>query len=674
VQYGSDSTIPASAWGDFVDPYVVWEPVRNAVGHIIDFIYVDANTVACASHRCSRDTLIGSAVSDVVPAPLAGGLVETARQVVDTQQLLALRDFAYAPEPYGDLDVLYDVRVVPLDAVVGFTWRVATAQRAEAVALAESERRYRMLAEHASDIVYQTDADEHFVWISPSMRRVLGWDTNALLGTSPIDLVPVEWQAAARASSQSVLQGGRVDAIEGQFLTADGGTHWMLVHAKAVTDQAGNVTGKVVGLRDIQAEVETRERLVESEQRFRLLAENASDEVFLITGDGLIEWASPTVSGANALVGSTPWDFVHPDDRATASQLLVEAAGGGDVRGPFKFRVLNHLGEWEWASATGHGIATPGHPGRVVVALRDVDEEVKAHEQLQESESRYRLLVENATDAVAHSRDGLILWVSPGVTDMLGWTTDQWVGRRVEDFVHPDDAHLIAATRHRLVVSTPTTIRFRMRSDDGRYHWIETHVRPYVDQFGHTDGVAVSFRVVDTEVAAERELERRARYDELTGLLNRKEALDRLNALRDRPPAVGREIAVLFCDIDRFKSINDSFGHAAGDELLRVTADRLRANTRQHDLIARLGGDELLVVLDGVHDLPEATRVAEKLRRRVSDPVPFGNLNIVATLSVGVTLAYPGESEDSVIARADAALYEAKHSGRDQVVSFTARR
>lgn len=674
MQYGSDSTTPASAWGAFVDPYVVWEPVRNPAGHIIDFVYVDANPVACELHRCSRDALVGRAVSEVVPPRLLSGLVETARQVVDTGQLMALRDFVYAPEPHGHPDVLYDVRVVPLDAVVGFTWRVATARRAEAVALAESERRYRLLAEHASDIVYQTDADEHFVWISPSMHRVLGWDTNALLGTSPMQLIPPDRQAEARASSQSVFGGATVDAIEGLFLTADGRTRWMSVHAQAITDQSGGVVGKVVGLRDIQAEVKVREQLLESEQRFRLLAENASDEVFLITADGLIEWASPTVSDASVLVGGTPWDFVHPDDRATASQLLVDVAEGGDVRGPFKFRVLNHRGEWEWASATGHGIATPGHPGRVVVALRDVDEEVKAHEQLRESESRYRLLVENATDAVAHSRDGLILWVSPGVTDMLGWTTEQWVGRRVNDFVHPDDVHFIAEAREGLEVSNPKTVRFRMRSEDGRYHWIETHVRPYVDQFGRTDGVAVSFRVVDSEVAAERELERRARYDELTGLLNRKEALDRLNALRGREPAVGREIAVLFCDIDRFKSINDSFGHAAGDELLRVTADRLRANTRQHDLIARLGGDELLVVLDGVHDLPEATRVAEKLRRRVSDPVLFGDLSIVATLSVGVTLAHPGESEDAVIARADAALYEAKHSGRDQVVSFTARR
>jgi diguanylate cyclase (GGDEF)-like protein/PAS domain S-box-containing protein len=658
----------------FGDRSVVWEPQRNPAGHVVDFVYIDANPMACEAHHLRREDLIGRLVSDVMPSRMVSGLIETARQVLDTRQVLALRDFVYAPEPFAHADTLYDVRLVPRDSVVGFTWRVATERRAEAIALAESERRYRLLAEHASDIVYQTDAEGRFVWISPSMQRVLGWDTNALLGTRPMDLVHPDHVATALPVRDAVHEGNMVEAVECRFLEAGGGTRWMSVHATAISDAVGSVTGAVVGLRDIETQVEMRQRLLDSERRYRLLAENASDEVFLITADGLIEWASPTVASANLLVGSTPWDFVHPDDRATASQLLAETARGGEVRGPYTFRVLNHLGEYEWASATAHGIATEGHPGRVVVALRDVDDEVKAHEQLRESESRYRLLVENATDAVAHSRDGLILWVSPGVTDMLGWSPEHWVGRRVEDFVHPDDVHLLAETRHHLNPNSPQTVRFRMRSNDGRHHWIETHVRPYVDQFGTTDGVAVSFRVVDSEVAAERELERRARYDELTGLLNRKEALDRLNAMRGREPVVGHEIAVLFCDIDRFKSINDSFGHAAGDELLRVTADRLRANTRQRDLIARLGGDELLVVLDGVHDLGEAARVAEKLRRRCSDPVQFGDYSIVATMSVGVTLAHPGESEDAVIARADSALYEAKHSGRDQVVSFTSRR
>jgi diguanylate cyclase (GGDEF)-like protein/PAS domain S-box-containing protein len=374
------------------------------------------------------------------------------------------------------------------------------------------------------------------------------------------------------------------------------------------------------------------------------------------------------------MIGKTPWEFVHADDQAAVRDLLAEAASTGGIRGPVNLRVLNHLGNYEWAQATGHGIATDGYPGRVVVALRDVDAEVRAHEELRESESRYRLLVENATDAVAHSRNGFILWVSPGVTDMLGWEPDDWLGRRVEDYVHADDVHIIGEARGRLETSSPQTLRFRMRSKDGRHHWVETHVRPYIDQYGRTDGVAVSFRTVDNEVAAERELERRARYDELTGLLNRKEALDRLEMLRQREPVVGHEIGVLFCDIDRFKSINDTYGHAAGDELLRVTADRLRANTRQCDLIARLGGDELLVVLDGVHDLEEAVRVAEKLRRRIADPVLFGNDTINATVSVGVTIAHPAETEDSVIARADAALYEAKHSGRDQVVAFKPHR
>jgi diguanylate cyclase (GGDEF)-like protein/PAS domain S-box-containing protein len=414
-----------------------------------------------------------------------------------------------------------------------------------------------------------------------------------------------------------------------------------------------------------------RQQLRASEARFRLLAEHSSEIVLLVTDEGVIEWASPTAND-EVVVGNNAWELVHPDDRTKADVLLHEAAATGEIRGPLNIRVFD-INRYMWMSATGHGISAPGMRSQVVVALRNVDAQVREHAKLEQSESRYRLLVENATDAVAHARDGKILWVSPGVADMLGWQPIDWVGRGVNDYVHPDDLHLVLDGRTHLDDGPPATLRFRMRAQDGRYHWVETHVRPYVDQHGQVDGDAVSFRVVDSEVAAERELERRARYDELTGLLNRKEALDRLEQLRGRAFRVGHEVAILFCDLDRFKDINDRYGHAAGDELLRVTAGRLRSNTRQCDLVARLGGDELLVVLDGVHDLDEAKRVAEKLRRQVAEPIAFGDQRLAATVSVGVTVARPVEHVDVVIARADAALYEAKHSGRDQVIAFPAR-
>ena len=154
------------------------------------------------------------------------------------------------------------------------------------------------------------------------------------------------------------------------------------------------------------------------------------------------------------------------------------------------------------------------------------------------------------------------------------------------------------------------------------------------------------------------------------GLMNRKEILSEIAAVTSHGPRTGQQTAVLFCDIDRFKDINDTHGHAAGDEVLRVTAGRISQSVRKHDIVARIGGDEVLVLLTGVHSLEEAER------DRGEDPCPVrgtdhvGALRLTSSLSIGVTLARHDESTDDLVARADTAMYEAKELGRNRVIAM----
>jgi diguanylate cyclase (GGDEF)-like protein/PAS domain S-box-containing protein len=284
------------------------------------------------------------------------------------------------------------------------------------------------------------------------------------------------------------------------------------------------------------------------------------------------------------------------------------------------------------------------------------------------SERKFRLLAENASDVVVHIREGRVVWVSPSVSELLGWRPEDWVGTSWRLFIHPDDipdaARLDAVLKgHRLHT------RLRMRSADGRYHWCDSHARICLDDEGSPDGWITALRVVDDLVQVEEELERRARVDALTGLLNRSEALRMVSALATRVPRTGNEVAVLFCDVDDFKGINDRFGHAGGDEVLRTLGERLRAAVRREDLVARIGGDELLVVLTGLHDLDEAMALAEKIRSSASRSIGLENGRISPTISIGVTLMRDAEATDSIIARADSAMYEAKEQGRDRVAS-----
>ena len=182
--------------------------------------------------------------------------------------------------------------------------------------------------------------------------------------------------------------------------------------------------------------------------------------------------------------------------------------------------------------------------------------------------------------------------------------------------------------------------------------------------------LSVTWRDVSERIAMERALRQRAATDSLTTLLNREEIFSRMELIMSHQQRRGGELAVLFCDLDRFKAVNDTYGHQAGDAVLQVMAERIRSCLRASDLAARIGGDELMLVLPGVPRLQDALAIAEKVRGLAREPVPIHQGEVMITVSVGVALASPGESLDALIARADAAMYAAKEQGRDQVVAI----
>ncbi|MHB1066978.1 MAG: GGDEF domain-containing protein [Candidatus Nanopelagicales bacterium] len=169
--------------------------------------------------------------------------------------------------------------------------------------------------------------------------------------------------------------------------------------------------------------------------------------------------------------------------------------------------------------------------------------------------------------------------------------------------------------------------------------------------------------------AAEAELDRRARFDELTGLPNRAEALELVAASLQCARRAGDRLDVLFVDIDCFKDINDGHGHLVGDAVLQATADRVRTHLRAGDFAARIGGDEFLVALHGATRGDEAMVVADRIRAAVAQPLVVQGATVTPGVSIGVTVARPGDDVDAVLARADAAMYRAKAGGRNQVVA-----
>lgn len=286
----------------------------------------------------------------------------------------------------------------------------------------------------------------------------------------------------------------------------------------------------------------------------------------------------------------------------------------------------------------------------------------------------YRLLTEHSTDTIVRGDlNGVRLYISPACRDLLGYEPAELEGRRAMEIVHPDDlasfAEVMADVRAGRICSARS--EQRQRHKDGHWVWMEAFIRLTRDPHtGEPDGYVVSVRDISQRKAAEQRLAHLAAHDGLTALANRSLLQERLEAELARARRTGQGLAVLCLDLDRFKRVNDSLGHAAGDAVLCAVASRLKAATRVDDLVARVGGDEFVVV-QAVDPEPTtgAERLASRLIQLIARPVDVHGAAVVVGLSVGIAVVRAdqvarGISTGTVLRAGDQALYAAKAAGR----------
>ena len=601
--------------------------------------------------------------------------------------LMAIASGFAAPHAWGPNDWLWLVSMALVGLLAINTARLRErsedARSAAERGRAAADAHYRLLAENASDVVYSAGLDRLVTWVSPTVAKILGWTPDELIGTVMADLVhPVDREATEDVRAR-VYAGRHIENPERGFVvrmrTKAGDYRWMSNAITTVTDDPGNATGMIGALTLVEELVAARADAQAKEQRLQALLDSMLEPVVLLTAvrdasgtvaDFVFTDANPAALDAYGMTGQEllgmSLDAINPAARRAGLFDMYE-------------RVIERgepliLDDWAYPE--------PGSNGRVsrydIRAMkvgdavsetwRDVTDRYVAVQRVAESEERFRLLAQNSTDIVFQSDGGVIQWVSPSLLRVLGWAADEWVGHRSTEFIHPDDWVVMAERRREVEAGASSVVRVRVRARLGAYHWVELHAGPFVNGRGERQGLIGSFRIVDAEVAAQQLLERQARFDDLTGTLKRDPALDRLHDAARRPRTPGSETAVLFIDLDDFKLINDRWGHLAGDAVLKSFAERIRSSVRTGDTVARMGGDEFLVLLAAVHGMDDALAVAEKIRARCAEPVMAPEGAVSATISVGVTLVNPVESGDAIIARADRGMYQAKDHGRNTVI------
>ena len=331
---------------------------------------------------------------------------------------------------------------------------------------------------------------------------------------------------------------------------------------------------------------------------------------------------------------------------------------------------------WKWALI--HGIFVLAESVACLVAWRkNEDARLDLRQSLQtlsESEERFRSLVQNASDiAILFDRDATVLYASPSMKRVLGYEPEMLVGNSRWSFIHPEDAEFVIAAWEASVASTEPAapIEYRVKHADGTWRWVEGVVGNLLDDPA-VQGIVLNIRDVTERKSAEEALLHQAFHDTLTGLPNRALFLDRLGQALGRRGRRGALTAVLFLDLDRFKWINDSLGHAAGDQLLVQVADRLATAIRLGDSVARFGGDEFVVLCDELDGEWEAQAIAERLHAALSGHFSVEGRDMTVTASIGIvtTATASASTPDSLLRDADAAMYRAKERGRDRIELF----
>ena len=667
-----------------------------------DLRYLCAGGLALAEVGLSTAMMEGKTIFEVFAPDFVA--------IIEPQYRLALNgtesviDLAYHGRVYSQ-------RLAPLRdtdgeivAGMGYTQDVTDARRSES-ALRESEEHSRLAFDHAPIGNALTTLDGRYERVNQAMCDLTGYTADQLYQLTAADITCPD-DRAADTEALARLQRGELatSTLDKRFRTADGTTVWTTQSASLMRAENGSPLHFIMQLQDIterkqhdQVLADERRRLRDSESLGRL----GSWELDL--GTGAVVWSDSLFR----LYGVEPEDFggdfdavlrcIHPEDRETVRSAIAAAARDGE---PFRlrYRILRaDDGALRWFDARGHGLYEDGGLTRLGGAVTDVTESVVAAAEATAAHALQQAVISTSPDIIfvydVASRS--VVWTNRSLTAQLGYAIPDagQYGVDPNDVMIPesDRAHFDAALVAALGAADDEVISVdhRMRHADGSIRWFSrrTTVLHRGDLGAVTQLVGVARDITDA-MAIEQRLQHSALHDELTGLPNRALLTDRLAKAIARCQQNGSELAVLFCDLDGFKRVNDIAGHAAGDFVLVETARRLLNAVRDGDVVARVGGDEFVILVDPgsrgravtstrASDIGLAIRICERIVGALRQPITVNGVEHVVSASIGLSYGRPvrgdelaASTPEQVLQDADAAMYRAKIRGRDRFEIF----
>lgn len=565
------------------------------------------------------------------------------------------------------------IGVVTLRAMARFRARLEELRIAESTAreiAVKSATRFADFAAIAADGFWETDADLRLSYVSPGFARAMGLEAEQMIGLTPEQAYRLRFPEIGDLASYSSPMRREEQFSEQLLRTVDdsGAPHVLLNQGRPVYAFDDTFVGFRGAIRDITAQRNAEKALRDSEQRLRLVADNLPALIAYFDHEERYRFCNAEVGRFLGVDGASIIGRTLREVRGEATYASLAPSIAAALRG----ETASFEGTWRDAQGAEHFVQGTYVPDRAPDgAVRgfyamafDVTARREAEMRLEASERRLRLITDNMPALISYiDADRVFRFNNSTYEAWLRRPLAEITGRPVAEVYDAATFALVAPWIDRALRGEQVT--FELDPSDVRTRHVRVTYVPEIDDDGHVLGIYGLIHDISELKRIEGELRTLAQFDSLTGLSNRSRLAEKLAEAIARSERSDQPMALMFLDLDRFKAINDELGHKAGDVVLQEFARRLSGCTRQTDTVARLAGDEFVVLLEGLHSADEARAVAEKIGLAMASPFDVLGTPCALSTSIGIAVRAGGELDgEALLRRADEALYRVKTAGR----------
>ncbi len=573
--------------------------------------------------------------------------------------------------------LVYAARIIRQNKLAGVRGAIVdiTRHKQAAELLAESEEHLRNSLENAPDGVYISDLEGNFLYGNRRAEEIIGYKREELIGKNYIELNLLPEKSLARALEllQDNRNGNSTGPDELELISKDGRRVPVEINTSIL--QLGGQPTALGFVRDITERKKLEEERQRSAERIHDLYNNAPAGYHSLDKDGVYAQVNDTEL---AWIGYTRDEVIG---KMKFSDLLSPESLEDFVRNFPLFKQRGWLKDVEADIVRKDGTIMPvlvsatalkDEEGNFLMSrttMFDITQVRRLQNAIAESEKRYRTILEEINDSYFElDLEGNFTFVNKALCRVLGVTIEEAVGTNFISVPILDEIDSLRSEfdRVRETGQPHKGLIFKLARKDGTIEFAEISISPQKDELGNVIGFRCVGRDVTERIELQNKLAAMAMHDALTGLPNRSLLYDRFNIAWAQAQRNNRKLAIMELDLDSFKTINDTLGHAAGDKLLKVTADRLSTIVRKSDTVARLGGDEFVVLIPEFTKIKDIIKTAQKIVTAFQNPFTIDRQELQVTASIGVAI-YPrdGSNIEELLKAADTAMYYTKEHGRN---------